>query len=98
MNCSSDPKLLWLWCRPAPTNVIRLLAWALPHGADSVLKKKKRQKTKKCFTFYILEQRYGEIAYKCKLSNVIFRYFVAMILYSNCPRCLIQGCFDYLAK
>ena len=28
----SDPTLLWLWCRPAATALIRLLAWEPPYA------------------------------------------------------------------
>ena len=47
MNCSgghrlsSDPTLLWLWCRPAPAALIRLLAWEPPYAVGADLKKKK---------------------------------------------------------
>ena len=37
-----DPVLLWLWCRPASTALIRPLAWELPHAAGAALKKKKK--------------------------------------------------------
>ena len=39
MSCSVgckrgwDPKLLWLWCRPAAVVLIPPLAWELPHAA-----------------------------------------------------------------
>ena len=29
-RCGSDPTLLWLWCRPAATALIRPLAWEPP--------------------------------------------------------------------
>ena len=34
--------MLWLWCRPAATALIRLLAWELPYAMGTALKKKKR--------------------------------------------------------
>ena len=34
-----DPELLWLWCRPAATAPIRLLAWESPYAEDAALKK-----------------------------------------------------------
>ena len=40
---SSDLALLWLWCRPAATTLIRLLAWEPPYAVSVALK---RQKTK----------------------------------------------------
>ena len=40
---SSDPALLWLWCRPAATAPIQPLALEPPYVAGAALK---RQKTK----------------------------------------------------
>ena len=37
---SSDPALLWLWCRPAAVASIGPLAWKLPYASGSALKKK----------------------------------------------------------
>ena len=34
--------MLWLWCRPAATALIRPLAWELPYVTGTALKKKKR--------------------------------------------------------
>ena len=42
----SDLALLWLWCRPAATALIRPLAWLCPYAAGTDLKKDKRQKRK----------------------------------------------------
>mgnify|MGYP001405769751 CR=1 FL=1 len=39
-----DPALLWLWCRPVATDLIRPLAWEPPYAEGVTLKK--RQKTK----------------------------------------------------
>ena len=44
---NSDPKLLWLWCRPAATALIRPLAWEPPRAAGTALEKAKRQKKKR---------------------------------------------------
>ena len=41
---SSDPLLLWLWCRPAATAWIQLLAWECPYAVDVALKRKKKKK------------------------------------------------------
>ena len=41
---SSDPELLWLWCRPVATAPIRALAWEPPHAAGAA-KKAKQNKT-----------------------------------------------------
>ena len=48
-RCSSDPMLLWLWCRPADVAVapIRPLAWELPCVMGAALKRQKDQKKKK---------------------------------------------------
>ena len=43
-RCSSDPVLLWLWCRPKATALIRPLAWELPYAAGAVLKSRKKKK------------------------------------------------------
>ena len=39
---SSDPELLWLWCRPVATAPIRPLAWEPPYaaGVDQINSKK----------------------------------------------------------
>ena len=41
----SDPKLLWLWRRPASAALIRPIAWEPPY-AGVALEKAKRQKQK----------------------------------------------------
>ena len=40
----SDPALLWLWCRPAATALIRPLAQELPHATGEVVKRKRKRK------------------------------------------------------
>ena len=42
-----DPKLLWLWCRPAAVAPIGPLAWKLPYAMHVALKSKKKKKKKK---------------------------------------------------
>ena len=42
----SDPKLLWLWHRPAATALIRPLAWGPPYAVGATLKKTKKKKRK----------------------------------------------------
>ena len=37
---SSDPGLLWLWCRPAAAAPIQPLAWELSYVAGAALKSK----------------------------------------------------------
>jgi len=39
-----DPALLWLWCRPAATVLIRPLAWELSYATRGALKSKKKKK------------------------------------------------------
>ena len=46
----SDLALLWLWCRPAATALIRPLAWEPPYALGAALEKAKRQKKKKKLT------------------------------------------------
>ena len=47
---SLDLEFLWLWCRPAATAPIRLLAWEPPYTMGTALK---RQKKKKCVPILI---------------------------------------------
>jgi len=42
-----DPALLWLWCRPAATALIRPLAWEPPCAAGAALRRQKKKKEKK---------------------------------------------------
>ena len=44
---SSDPVLLWLWCRPAVVPLIRPLAWEPPNAVSAALKGQKTKKKKK---------------------------------------------------
>ena len=52
MSCSvgcthgSDPKLLWLWHRPAATAPIGPLDWEPPYAEGAAVKRKKKKKTK----------------------------------------------------
>ena len=39
--------LLWLWCRPAVTALIRTLAWELPYAVGAALKKKEKKNPNK---------------------------------------------------
>ena len=45
-GCSSDPVLLWLWCRPAASAPIRPLAWEPSYAAGAALEKTKKTKKK----------------------------------------------------
>ena len=40
----SDPTLLWLWCGPAATAPIQLLAWEPPYATGVALKRQKRKR------------------------------------------------------
>ena len=46
-----DLALLWLWCRPEATALIRPLAWEPSYAMGAVLEKAKRQKKKKEIPF-----------------------------------------------
>ena len=52
MNCgvarrhSSDPVLLWLWCRLAAAALIRPLAWEPPYAVSAALKRPKQRQNK----------------------------------------------------
>ena len=43
-RCGLDPKLLWLWCRPAATALIWPLAWEPPCASGAALKREKKKK------------------------------------------------------
>ena len=42
----SNPKLLWLWCRPEAVALIRPLAWEPPYAVGGVLEKDNKSKNK----------------------------------------------------
>ena len=70
-RCGSDPKLLWLWCRPVATAPIRPLAWELPYATDVVLKSKKEKK-RKADTAYpptTTMRQYGAMSQHPRLSG-----------------------------
>ena len=48
-RCGSDPVLLWLWRRPAPTAPIIPLAWEPPYavGVSQEIAKRQEKKRKK---------------------------------------------------
>ena len=46
-RCSSDPELLWLWCRPAAEAPIQPLAWEHPYAAGAALKRQQTNKQTK---------------------------------------------------
>ena len=56
-----DPVLLWLWCRPVATALIRPLAWEPPYAAGAALEKAKKKRKDKGEEFYTVE-----VGRKCK--------------------------------
>ena len=50
---TSDPQLLWLWCRLALTALIQPLAWEPPYAMGVALKYKNKKKRKfELFQYY----------------------------------------------
>ena len=43
LRSSSDPKLLWVWCRPAAVVPIQPLAWKFPYAVGVALKSLKKK-------------------------------------------------------
>ena len=48
----SDPVLLWLWCRPVATALVRPLAWEPPYVVGAALEKTKKKKEIVSFFFF----------------------------------------------
>ena len=48
-SCSSDPVLLWLWCRLTAAAPIHPLDWQLPCAVGMALRKPKKKKKKKLY-------------------------------------------------
>ena len=46
-RCSSNPALLWLWCRLEATALIQPLAWEPPYATGTALKSQKPKAKKK---------------------------------------------------
>ena len=57
----SDPKLLWLWRRPAAVAPIRPLFWEPPHAVDVALKRQKNQNKKTTTKTMSLSNRYEQL-------------------------------------
>ena len=53
-RCGSEPKLLWLWCRPEAIAPIRPLAWEPPYIMGMARKSKKKKKEREKITLMIL--------------------------------------------
>ena len=54
---SSEPELLWLWCKLAAVALIRPLAWESPYAAGAALKSNKKKKStiiKNTYTSFLL--------------------------------------------
>ena len=81
-RCSTDPVLLWLWCRPSATAPIRPPAWEPPYAAGEALKSKKKKKKKSpqseeytretCPEFYRKSLSHKEHRTLSSLSNLCF--------------------------
>ena len=73
--------LLWLWCRPAATALIRSLVWQPPYAAGAALGKTKRQgKKKKRKKPPITDPKEME---SCELSDKEFR--IILLKFSELP-------------
>ena len=51
---SSDPALLWLWCRPAAAAPIQPLSWEPPYAEGAALKTQTHKNVQKCVVFYFV--------------------------------------------
>ena len=71
-RCSSDPKLLWLWCRLAAVAPIQPLAWEPPYAVGAALKRQKTKKKKKQKTN---KQKKPQTKTKQKTSGTQFLHF-----------------------
>ena len=60
----SDPALLWQWCRPAATALVRPLAWEPPNATGVALKRQK----KKGILMLWAQQSLPLAVYSCVLS------------------------------
>ena len=65
----SDPVLLWLWCRPATTALIRPLAWEPPYAAGAALKRKKKK-----FLHNRIQQSHGVLRFFLCFLPFILKY------------------------
>ena len=72
----SDHALLWLWCRPAPTALIRPLAWETPYAVGVALKRQKKKKKKRIIlclqvreSFHLLKETKLPIEYMWKINR-----------------------------
>ena len=65
-----DPALLWLWCRPAATALIRPVAWEPPYAVGAALKRTKDKKRKN-FVHCSLSQTICFNQKNCLVSTVL---------------------------
>ena len=74
-RCGLDHALLWLWCRPVATALIRPLAGESPYAAKAALENAKRQK-KKLNIFLVT----NNAIHTCKsLYTYVFTHFIMHI-------------------
>jgi len=59
--------LLWLWCRPAATALIRPLAWEPSHATGAALKRQKKKKKK---GIYLVVISHSKNEYNNKMSII----------------------------
>ena len=69
-RCGLDLTLLWLWCRPAATALIRPLAWESPYAADVALKRQQQQQQQQQ-NIYIVVEKPGESKLYCEKGVVL---------------------------
>ena len=65
---SSDPTLLWLWCRSAATAPIRPLDWEPPYASGVALKDKKK---KKLYDYQRLEEPYFNLMFFSSIHSTV---------------------------
>ena len=88
LRFSSDPALLWLWCRLAAIAPIGPLAWELPHAASETLKNKqtnKNNKTKKKRRRRTFLQAPTHFSLRCEMMWL----FWLMCLGKSCWTCMV---------
>ena len=81
---TSDPVLLWLWCRPAAESPIQPLAWEILYATSVALKRKgKQNKTKKNFKKQLLTFPQLLAAFIFKMDR-FFSYSPATHVFYDC--------------
>ena len=77
---SSDPALLWLWSRPAATDLIRPPAWEPPYAVGTALEKTEKKEK------HLLSKRHHD-AFNSKLASLLHNCFPLLITaYQICLR------------